>query len=193
MAFTRKLLKAMGLTDEQVDSVMDAHVDVVNGLKEESGRYKTDADKLADVQKELDALKATGDYKSRYDAEHAAFEAYKAEQTEKQQNAVKVKAVREALKQAGVNRPEFLDLLEGKVDLKTVELDGEKVKDSAFADTLKTAFPGCFGTVQTTGAEKLTPPTGGAKTAMTKEQIMQIKDASERQQAIADNMAAFGH
>ena len=34
MALTRKLLKGMGLTDEQVDTIIEAHTDTVDGLKE---------------------------------------------------------------------------------------------------------------------------------------------------------------
>ena len=33
MAFTRKFLKALGLTEEQVDSVVEAHTETVDGLK----------------------------------------------------------------------------------------------------------------------------------------------------------------
>ena len=52
MALTRKLLKGMGLTDEQVDTIIEAHTDTVDGLKAEIGRYKADAEKLPGTQKE---------------------------------------------------------------------------------------------------------------------------------------------
>lgn len=76
MAFTRKFLKALGLTEEQVDSVVEAHTETVDGLKSQMAGYKADAEKLEGVQSELDDLKAKGggeDYKSKYDSEHAAF------------------------------------------------------------------------------------------------------------------------
>ena len=44
MALTRKLLKGMGLTDEQVDTIIEAHTDTVDGLKAEVAKYKTDAE-----------------------------------------------------------------------------------------------------------------------------------------------------
>ena len=34
MSLTRKSLKAMGLTDEQIESVIEMHTDTVSGLKE---------------------------------------------------------------------------------------------------------------------------------------------------------------
>ena len=51
MALTRKLLKGMGLTDEQVDTIIEAHTDTVDGLKADVSRYKADAEKLPDIQK----------------------------------------------------------------------------------------------------------------------------------------------
>lgn len=79
MAITRKLLKGMGLTEEQQDTIIEAHTDTVNGLKADIDRYRTDAEKLPAVQKELDGYKQSGgadQYKSKYEAEHKAFEAY---------------------------------------------------------------------------------------------------------------------
>lgn len=61
MSITRKLLKGMGLTEEQVDTIIEAHTETVDGLKADVSRYKADAGKLAGVQKELDDLKAAGE------------------------------------------------------------------------------------------------------------------------------------
>ena len=52
MALTRKLLKGMGLTDEQVDTIIEAHTDTVDGLKADVTRYKADAEKLPGIQKQ---------------------------------------------------------------------------------------------------------------------------------------------
>ena len=96
MALTRKLLKGMGLTDEQVDTIIEAHTDTVDGLKADVTRYKADAEKLPGVQKQLDDLKAAGDggYKEKYEKEHSAFEAFKTDITAKESKAAKEKAVR---------------------------------------------------------------------------------------------------
>lgn len=75
MALTRKALKAMGLTEEQVDSIVEMHSETVDGLKADVDRYKADAGKLADVQRQLDDLKATAEtgYKDKYDKEHTTL------------------------------------------------------------------------------------------------------------------------
>ena len=35
MALTRKLLKGMGLTEEQVDTIIEAHTETTDGLKKD--------------------------------------------------------------------------------------------------------------------------------------------------------------
>ena len=39
MGLTRKALKAMGLSEEQVDSIIEAHTEVVTALKEEAEKH----------------------------------------------------------------------------------------------------------------------------------------------------------
>ncbi len=80
MSITRKLLKGMGLTEEQVDTIIEAHTETVNGLKDtyeadlkaaretnkpaeapdvkETQEYKDLAQQLADKEKEYGTLQA---------------------------------------------------------------------------------------------------------------------------------------
>ena len=46
MAFTRKMLKALGIEEDKIDQIMDAHVEVVDALKADRDTYKADAEKL---------------------------------------------------------------------------------------------------------------------------------------------------
>ena len=68
MALTRSMLKGMNLTEEQVGAIIDAHKETVDALKEQRDNYKADAEKLADVQKELDDIKNGEDYEAKYKA-----------------------------------------------------------------------------------------------------------------------------
>ena len=61
MALTVKMLKGLGLTDEQREAVLEEHARTVDEIKVERDRLKKDAEKLITVQKELDDLKAAGD------------------------------------------------------------------------------------------------------------------------------------
>jgi hypothetical protein len=53
MALTRKFLKAMGIEEEKIEQIIDAHTETVNALKEERDNFKADAEKLPNVQKQL--------------------------------------------------------------------------------------------------------------------------------------------
>ena len=95
----------MGLTDEQVDTIIEAHTDTVDGLKADVSKYKTDAEKLSDVQKELDELKAKGDdgWKEKHDKLKGDFDTYKKDVEAKETHSKKVEAYRTILKDAGLS------------------------------------------------------------------------------------------
>lgn len=137
MALTRKALKAMGLTDEQVDSIIEMHTDTVDGLKADINKYKGDAEKLPRVQEELDNLKAAGDggYKEKYEKEHKAFETYKSGVEAKETRAAKEKAVMEYLKGKNVQDANLkLAMRSLSAEIDAAELDGGKLKDTKSFD-----------------------------------------------------------
>lgn len=160
MALTRKLLKGMGLTDEQVDTIIEAHTETTDGLKADLAKYKDDAAKLPGVQKELDDLKAAGDggYKEKYEKEHKAFEDFKTEQTAKETRQAKENAYRELLKAAGVSEKRIPAILK-VTDLNGIEMDGDKIKDAdKHTQTVKTEWADFVESTNTTGANTTTPP-----------------------------------
>lgn len=195
MALTRKLLKGMGLTDEQVDTIIEAHTDTVDGLKADVTRYKADAEKLPDVQKQLDDLKAAGDggYKAKYEKEHSAFEAFKSDITAKESKAAKEKAVRAYFESKNITGANLDLAMRGcGEEMAALEMDGEKIKDTKSLDALVDGtYKGLVSTTQTKGANPATPPANTGGSAMTKDQIMQIKDRAERRAAIAANINLF--
>lgn len=195
MALTRKLLKGMGLTDEQVDTIIEAHTDTVDGLKADVIRYKADAEKLPDVQKQLDDLKAAGDggYKAKYEKEHSAFEAYKSDITAKESKAAKEKAVRAYFESKNITGANLDLAMRGcGEEMAALELDGKKIKDTKSLDALvEGTYKSLISTTQTKGANPATPPANTGGGAMTKDQIMQIRDRAERRAAIAANLNLF--
>lgn len=42
MALSRKMLKAMGIEDEKIDQIIEAHSETVDSLKEQVSAYKAD-------------------------------------------------------------------------------------------------------------------------------------------------------
>lgn len=200
MALTRKLLKGMGLTDEQVDSIVDAHVETVDALKNRISELETasgEMEKLkktnAELQTKIDDLTKNGNDAAKVQAD---FDAYKEQIENEKANSAKEKAVRSLLKTSGVQRDAFLDLLMGKIDLSTVEMDGENVKDAdSFIAPIKTQYADCFGTVSDNGVDASNPPSAGRKGngGKTREEIMKISDYNERLKAIEENPEAFGY
>ena len=184
MALTRKMLTAMGLTEEQVESIIEAHTETANAVS----RYRADAEKLADVQRELDELKNAGSgYKKRYEDEHAAFEAYKADTEAKATAAEKAKLYRAALKAAGVDEKRF-DAVMRLVDLSKVSVkDGKLTDEQAVIEDIKRDWGDYIPTIQTHGTRVDNPPRNQGA-GMTRDQIAAIRDPIEMQRAIADNM-----
>lgn len=200
MALTRKAIKAMGLTDEQVDSIIEMHTETVDGLKAEIAKNKADAEKLPAVQKELDDLKAKGDdgWKDKHDKVKKDFDDYKAGVEAKETKAAKEQAVRayyesKNIKDANLN----IAMRSSGAEIDAVELDGDKIKDTAALDDLISGDLANLvtkpGVVVDTGAKL---KTGGKP--MTKEEIYKrdergryVMSASERQKALAENPQLF--
>lgn len=161
-------MKGMGLTDEQVDTIIEAHTDTVDGLKADVSKYKTDAEKLPGVQKQLDDLKAAGDggYKEKYEKEHSAFETYKSTVTAKESKAAKEKAVLAYFESKNITGANLDLAMRGcGEEMAALELDGEKIKDTKSLDALVDGtYKGLVSTTQTKGANPANPPanTGGS-------------------------------
>lgn len=198
MAMTRKSLKAMGLTDEQIDSIIEMHTETVDGLKEKLKTAEEKANKLDDVQKELDGLKANSgdDYKAKYEAEKKAFADYKADQIAKETKAAKEAAVKAYFESKNITGANLAIAMRGARDeIAGIELDGTSIKDTTALDALVSGeYSGLVVTTTKQGAATATPPinTGGSK--LTRADIY-AKDehgryklsASERQKALAEN------
>ena len=163
MALTRKSLKAMGLTDEQVDSIIEMHTETVDGLK----AYKADAEKLHGVQKELDDLKKQAaenkddGWKDKHDAVKKEFDDYKAAQTAKDAKAAKEAAYRALLKEAGVAERR-IDTVLRVTDLDKIELEDGKIKGADdVKNTIKTEWAEFIAVPGQAGADMAKPPAGG--------------------------------
>ena len=180
-------------TEDLENRLIALHLGVVDPLKDQLQTYKTDAEKLPAVQKELDDLKAgDGDYKAKYEAEAKAHKEYR-QQIESEKETARTDADVLALcKEAGIARESSLRLIVKDFDRSKIERDkdGKITNRDALIKAVKTDYADFVGTPGNQGTPPATPPTGGGS-AMTKEQILGIKDAKERQQAIAENIDLF--
>lgn len=120
MAFTRKALKAMGLTDEQIDSLIELHTESTDAIKADRDKYKEEAEKLPDVQRQLKEAESKieaaekDDYKGKYESEKAAHEKLKGEIATKETAANRLKGFKEEAKKRGYGEEAIKTFLDSK-------------------------------------------------------------------------------
>lgn len=199
MALTRKFLASKGIDADVIDEIIQAHTETVNGLKDkldEAEKYKAKADKYDDAEKELTRLKAEAAKNSDkdYEALKEEYEKYKTEVANKETRSAKETAFKEILKDAGIPEKHFAKIVKYS-DVDSLELDDKgKIKTaSEILKSIKEEWGDHVETQSKQGTNTPNPPSGaGGGNKMTKEEIMKIRDASERQKAIADNHELFG-
>lgn len=202
MSLTRKMLKAMGIEDEKIDQIIEAHTETVDGLKENLEKAKADAKALPAVQKELDAakeaLKAAKDdgWKDKHDKVKKEFDEYKAGITAKETKEAKEAAVRAWYEGKGITGKALEIAMRGSTEeISALELEDGKIKDAAALEALvKGDFSGLVGTTVTKGADVAHPATTNGGVTLTKADIYKKDDkgryvmsASERQKALIEN------
>lgn len=177
MALSRKLLSTMGIEDDKIDQIIEAHTETVNALKDErdeaqktADKYKFDAERLPGILKELDELKAADGkedaWKVKYDAKTEELEAlqkeydeYKTGITAKETKEKKQEAYRALLKEIGISEKR-LDAVLKVSDVEKVELteDG-KIKDSdKLTEEIKGEWSDFIVKESTKGADTAKPP-----------------------------------
>lgn len=179
MSLTRKMLKAMGIEEEKIEQIIEAHTETVDALK----AHKEDADKLKDVQNELDDLKAAGDggYKEKYETEHKAFEDYKNEVETQKLNRTKEQAFRSVLKELGI-ADKRIDSIVRVTKFEDMELDGDKLKDVETLKTnLQTEWAEFIPATQTTGVKTANPPANNPTKTYTRDEIRKMTPAEINQ------------
>lgn len=202
MAFTRKFLSALGIEADKVDEIINAHIEVVDGLKEERDGFKADAEKLADVQKKLDkanerlAKQGEGEtvLKEDFDKLQKEYDDYKADITAKETKRTKEHAVREFYKGVGVSEKR-IDAVMRVTNLDDFELDKDgKIKDAEkHTENAKAEWADFISTTTEKGANTANPPANnGGGSTKTKEEIMSIKDGSIRRAEMAKHPELFG-
>lgn len=136
MALSRSFLSAMGIDEDKINEIIKAHTESITGLQSEIDKYKSDAEKLPAVQKELEKLKdeqgKDSPYKEKYESEKKAFEDYKKDQLAKETKAKKSEAYKGLLKEAGISEKHLDQLLKASgSDIDTIEFDDKgNVKDA---------------------------------------------------------------
>lgn len=132
MALTRKMLEALQIPDAAIQTIIDEHTAVTSKINDE---LKTANAQLAEAQKELGTYKG-GDWEKKYNAEHEALEALRADIAAKEIKAKKNAALTSYFQEKGIKDGNLKIALRG-TDLSKVDLDDAgKIKDLTALDAL---------------------------------------------------------
>lgn len=202
MALTKKMLQAMDLTEDKIDQIIEAHRSTINGLTDERDalkadveKYKTEAERLASVEKDLvkaqakleDAEKTSEKLK----ALQSEYEDYKADVNAKATQAQKEKAYKELLKEAGVSEKRYESIIKVS-DLSGVEIDKDgKVKDAkALVDNIKSEWADFIVTEGAKGASTPNPPSNQGLKTYSKDDIkhMSADEINKNWDSIKDSL-----
>ena len=191
MALTRKFLTALGIEAEKIDEIINAHSETVEGLKEERDTFKEKAEKYDKAQsdlevanKKIDELSKDDAYKLKYEALKEDFDEYKKNvETEKTNNS-KTTAYKQLLKEIGISEKR-IDAVTKLAELDKIKLDKDgKIEGSEdLKKSLSEEWADFIVKDGKEGAGISTPPENDGGVVKTKEEIMKIKDTSERQKA----------
>ena len=172
MSLTRKMLKAMGIEDEKIDQIIDAHTEVTDALKADRDKYKADAEKAYDLERELEDARKDAEakgkdgssYKEKYESEKAAFDEYKKGVEAEQTKAKKVDAYKALLKKAGVSEKR-IDSIIKVTAVDDIELkDDGTIKDADEKEkTIKEEWDDFIIKKSEEGAGTETPPAGAGE------------------------------
>ena len=200
MALTRKFLTALGIEGEKVDEIINAHAETVDALKGERDTYKDKAekfdaehDKVTKLEKQVKDLEDSNkdSYKVKYEAIKEEFADYKKGIESEKSKAEKTNAFKALLKEIGISEKR-IDSVAKISDIDGIKLDKDgKIEGvDELKKSLSEEWADFIEKNGTQGAKTATPPAGGngGGAVKTKEEILKIKDTSERQAAWKEYM-----
>lgn len=211
MSLTRaqitEILSKAGVPSDNMDSaikeIITGHTASVDALKEKITTLE-DANKTAETTKaELeqtkkdlktaqDALKAAEPYKEKYDKEHADFEAFKADAAGKESKAKANEALTKLLTDQGYSATGIAKIVKYGGLTPEFDNDGNITNTDALMQSVSAEWGEYHNSPVKTEGVKTAQPPATKPSGMTKEDIMKIKDPTERINAIKANPEAFG-
>lgn len=176
MAFTRKFLSALGIEADKIDQIIDAHTEVTDALIKERDTYKADAEKLNEVQKQLDSankrITESEDFKTQLDELRKSVSA-------KETADKKSDAFRKFLKEKGYSEKGIDKIAKYGGYIDGIELDRNgNIKDTEKLVSSVESEWGEYKPSETTSfTEPSTPPKNKGNSNYTKSEISKYAEA----------------
>ena len=155
MALTNRMLKTMGIEEEQRDQIMEAHQDTLREIREERDQLRDQAAKVPDLQRQLQEAQeaaeanAGDEWREKFEAEHRALEDYRQKVEAKEQERSKARAYRDMLVTKANVDPKRVDRIMRLIDLSKVD-EAAKAAAEEWADFVVTK--------RTEGSDPENPP-----------------------------------
>jgi len=162
MALTRRLLEGMGIEDKQIETIIEAHSETVNGLKADRDKYKEQAQAVPDLQRQLEDAKAAAadphEWERKYNEAQKALDDFKAQVSAEKAEAEKATAYRKMLADAGIDGHR-IDTIMRVTDLSGVEMEDGALKDvDRLTEQAKAEWADFIVKTRTEGERPQTPP-----------------------------------
>lgn len=192
MAFTRKYLKTIGIEEEQIPQIIEAHLEVVNSIKEELTQKDERIKELENAHKKMGELEKQSEelekLKADYEKEKKAFADYKADVENKEANATKEKLSRAYFENKGITGKGLdIALKASKSEISGLEIEDGKIKDAKILDDLfENSLKSLVVSTNVDGTTIPNPPDNKPTKYTDKKEIMKIKDTTERQNALLE-------
>ena len=172
--------KAKTAQNDEVEKERDqlkSEVDSLNARITEFTEKETTANtELTSLREQLATMEAA---KSTATAEaerlKGEYDAFKTQVETEKTNAAKRDAVRNALRNGGVSRSDFQDLILSSLSLDDITIGEDGIEDAdSFIQSTKAKCPSCFGEVVESGTVKIEPMGGNPPKKLTIAQIRQM-------------------
>lgn len=174
MALTRKMLAAMDIPAEKIEEIITAHTETVEALKEDRDNFKNEAERLKDVEKQLDKANKdletlqSDDWQGKYEKLKEAHDSLKEEygnfKNDTEAKATKAKkeaAYKQLLLDAGVSDKRIASVIKvSGAQIEGLDLDDEgKIKDAdKLTESVKKEWADFIPTTHEQGATLPKPP-----------------------------------
>jgi len=181
------MLAAMEIPEEKIGEIMNAHLAVVNEIKEERDQLKADSAKLAKIEKELETAKEevekfkSGDWENKYNSLKGEYDTFKTDTETKAVKAAKEAAYKQMLIDAGVSEKRIATVLKVS-DVDAIELDGDgKIKGiEQLTESVQKEWADFIPTVKEEGAATPKPPAndgdGGKQPSRAAQMVAQYRN-----------------
>lgn len=162
VTFTRKALKALGLSDEQSDSVIELHTVVTDALKAQNKDLEEKINSMVgkeEVEKLQKELENSNELKSKYEKVDKEFKEFKATVESEKKKAIQDKAFNEWVKKLGFSQKGRDIIMEFYKERPDFDEKGNIIDtDKKIETALKTKFDDYMQTEKTEGIETSNPP-----------------------------------